>query len=38
MFLSISACRDPIFDFAWQQTKTGMEAMTVSTDGVSASC
>lgn len=25
--------RDPIFDFAWQQTKTGMEAMTVSTDG-----
>lgn len=26
-------CRDPIFDFAWQQTKTGMEAMTVSSDG-----
>lgn len=25
--------RDPIYDFAWLQSKTGTEAMTVSTDG-----
>jgi hypothetical protein len=26
-------CRDPVFDFAWLQSKTGSEALTVSTDG-----
>jgi hypothetical protein len=26
-------CRDPVYDFAWLQSKTGSEAMTVSTDG-----
>ena len=25
--------RDPIYDFSWLQSKTGTEAMTVSTDG-----
>eukprot|EP00775_Hariotina_reticulata_P002074 gene2074-2393_t len=25
--------RDPVYDFAWLQSKTGSEAMTVSTDG-----
>lgn len=25
--------RDPVFDFAWLQSKTGSEALTVSTDG-----
>lgn len=28
-----AACRDPVFDFAWLQSKTGSEALTVSTDG-----
>lgn len=28
------ACRrDPVFDFAWLQSKTGSEAMSVSSDG-----
>lgn len=27
------SCRDPVYDFAWLQSKTGSEAMTVSTDG-----
>jgi len=27
------ARRDPVFDFAWLQSKTGSEALTVSTDG-----
>lgn len=27
------SCRDPVFDFAWLQSKTGSEALTVSTDG-----
>lgn len=26
-------CRDPVYDFAWLQSKTGSEAMTVSSDG-----
>lgn len=26
-------CRDPVYDFAWLQSKTGTEAMTVSSDG-----
>eukprot|EP00878_Enallax_costatus_P034623 GHUV01038402.1.p1 GENE.GHUV01038402.1~~GHUV01038402.1.p1 ORF type:complete len:415 (+),score=109.91 GHUV01038402.1:392-1636(+) len=26
--------RDPVYDFAWLQSKTGSEAMTVSTDGM----
>lgn len=26
-------CRDPVYDFAWLQSKTGTEAMTASTDG-----
>lgn len=26
--------RDPVYDFAWLQTKTGVDAMTVSTDGM----
>lgn len=30
---TIAACRDPVFDFAWLQSKTGSEALTVSTDG-----
>lgn len=25
--------RDPVYDFAWLQSKTGSEAITVSTDG-----
>ena len=28
-----SLCRDRVFDFAWQQAKTGMEALTISADG-----
>ena len=28
------SCRDPIYDFAWLQSKTGTEAMSVSTDGL----
>lgn len=35
--VSVSFCRcrhrDPVFDFAWLQSKTGSEALTVSTDG-----
>ena len=26
-------CRDPVYDFAWLQSKTGTECMSVSTDG-----
>lgn len=26
--------RDPVYDLAWLQSKTGTEAMTVSTDGM----
>ena len=29
----VVCCRDPVFDFAWLQSKTGSEALTVSTDG-----
>jgi len=28
-----SSRRDPVYDFSWLQSKTGTEAMTVSTDG-----
>ncbi len=31
---SYVSCRDPIYDFAWLQSKTGTEAMSVSTDGL----
>lgn len=31
---SYVCCRDPIYDFAWLQSKTGTEAMSVSTDGL----
>jgi dynein intermediate chain 2 len=31
--LWLHLCRDPVFDFAWLQSKTGSEALTVSTDG-----
>ena len=27
------ACRDPVYDFAWVQSKTGTETMTISSDG-----
>jgi hypothetical protein len=29
-----AATRDPIYDLAWLQSKTGSEAMTVSADGL----
>lgn len=29
-----SSHRDPVYDFAWIQCKTGTEAMSVSTDGI----
>ena len=31
--LTLPACRDPVYDFAWLQSKTGTECMSVSTDG-----
>lgn len=31
--LTLRLRRDPIYDFAWLQSKTGTEAMTVSSDG-----
>ena len=33
MHACMHACRDPVYDMAWLQTKTGTEAMTVSSDG-----
>lgn len=27
-------CRDPVYDIAWLQSKTGSECMSVSTDGM----
>ena len=33
MELTSVPCRDPVYDFAWLQSKTGTECMSVSTDG-----
>ena len=29
----VAACRDPVYEVAWLQGKTGTEAMTASSDG-----
>ena len=31
--MQVGCCRDPVYDFAWLQSKTGSELMSVSSDG-----